>query len=307
MRVLLTGAAGFVGSHVARVLIREGCEVHAIVRETTDCWRIEDVTRSLHLHRCDLLEPDEVRRHVEKVRPELAIHLAWHAEPGKYLAAPDNLALLNASLQLASHLAAQGCRRFVGTGTCFEYDTDLGYLSETSPTKPRSLYAASKAALQLVLEQLGRLTDMEVAWARLFYLYGPFEDERRLIPSVILALLRDREVTVTASEQVRDYLHVEDVATAIWAVAKGRVVGPVNVGSGRPWQIRDLVDCLGRLLGKPELIRLGTLPHAPSDPRFVCADNRKLRETTDWVPRVARIEEGLRESVEWWRRRTGLG
>ena len=215
----MTGTTGFIGSHVARVLARQGCEVHALVRNSSDLGRIADIAPLLHPVRCDLLDIDELDAHLKRVQPDLCIHTAWYAVPGKYLTAVENLGLLSASLHLASRLAELGCKRFIGVGTCFEYDTHLGYLSESSPTKPRSLYAASKLALQIVLQQLASATGMTIAWVRLFYQYGPWEDERRLVPSIICSLLRNQEAKVTEGEQIRDFLHVEDVAEAVWAVA----------------------------------------------------------------------------------------
>lgn len=300
-RVLLTGATGFIGSHVARLLVSEGCKVHAVVRENSDLWRINEIAPQLHLVSCDLLEPDELNAHLERIRPDLVIHLAWYAVPGKYLAARENLSLLEASLHLASRLADLGCKRFIGIGTCFEYDTNLGYLSEESPTRPGSLYAASKLAVQLILEQLAEITGMEVAWLRLFYQYGPFEDERRLVPSVICSLLRSQQAKVTKGEQIRDFLHVEDVAQAIWAVARSSLSGPVNIGSGKPVTVREIATRIGAILDRPDLIALGARPYSASDPMFICANNHRLTENTAWTPQHD-LERGLRHTIEWWHR-----
>ena len=305
MKVFITGATGFIGSHVTRLLLSDGCEVHALVRESSDLWRINDVVPSLRLVRCDLLAFDALHAHLERIQPDVCIHLAWYAVPGKYLTSLENLSLLNASLHLASCLAGLGCQRFVGIGTCFEYDTRLGYLSETSPTRPRNLYAASKLALQVVLEQLANTTGMEVAWLRLFYQYGPFENERRLVPSVICSLLRDQVAKVTKGEQIRDFLHVEDVAAAIWAVAQSDLSGAVNIGSGKPVAVRDIVTQIGAILNRPELIAPGVLPYNPSDPLFICANNRRLTENTTWVPRRD-LEQGLQHTIAWWQRHLGV-
>ena len=305
MRVLLTGATGFVGSHVARLLVSEGCEVHTVVRDSSDLWRINDVVPFLRLVRCDLLAVDELDVYLERIQPDLCIHLAWYAVPGKYLTSLENLSLLNASLRLAARLAGLGCKRFIGVGTCIEYDTSLGYLSEESPTKPCNLYAASKLALQIVLKQLANITGMEVAWPRIFYLYGPFENERRLAPSVICSLLRNQVAKVTKGEQIRDFLHVEDVAAAIWAVAQSDLSGAVNIGSGKPVAVRDIVTQIGAILNRPELIAPGVLPYNPSDPLFICANNRRLTESTTWVPRHD-LEQGLQHTIVWWQRHLGV-
>jgi UDP-glucuronate decarboxylase len=299
MRVLLTGATGFIGSHVARRLVTAGCEVHALIRPGSDPWRLRDVLPSLALVPCDLFAARERLEHLDRIRPELCLHLAWYAEPGKYWTSPENLRFVSTSLELANELAGLGCKRFVGAGTCAEYDTDHGYLSEMSPILPRSLYAASKLGVWLILEQLAKETGMEVAWLRFFYQYGPYEDRRRLVPAVIRALLRGETARTTAGAQVRDMLHIEDVAAAVWAVARSNLTGPVNIGSGQPVTVRQIVEAIGRLLHRPDLLALGALPYSASEFMFVCANNRRLRET-GWTPRFD-LDEGLRTTVEWWR------
>jgi nucleoside-diphosphate-sugar epimerase len=296
----VTGATGFIGSHLARLLLREGCTVYALVRDRSNTRRIEDILSSLQIVQGDLNSLDGVASHLESIQPEICFHLAWCAEPGKYLTSQENLKLLIASVHLASRLATLGCKKFISAGTCFEYDTDMGCLSETSPTKPNSLYAASKLALKLLLEQLFISPEMRVAWLRFFYLYGPFEDERRLVPSVISSLLQNQQAKVTKGQQVRDFLHVEDVAAAIWAIAQSNLSGPVNIGSAKPVTVQEICECIGNIMNRSELIKFGALPYDPRDPMFICANNRRLVEKTGWVSHYD-LREGLKHTIAWWK------
>lgn len=303
MRVLITGATGFIGSHVVRRLVADGHEVYALIRPNSNSWRIKDVIDSVGVVPCDLFSTQELGNHLKKIRPDLCIHLAWYVEPGKYLDSLENLHFVSASMQLATVLASLGCKRFLGAGTCFEYNAELGYLSESSPTSPQTLYAASKLGLHIVLDQIGKVTGMDFAWVRFFYLYGPYEDKRRLVPSVICSLLGNKEAKVTSGEQIRDFMHVEDVASAICAVAESNIAGPINIGSGKPVSVRDIVTKIGSIIGRPELIILGVLPQNLSDPRFICANNRLLVDSTAWTPQH-NLERGLHHTVEWWERQS---
>ena len=123
-------------------------------------------------------------------RPDLCIHLAWYAQPGKYLSSPLNLQHLQAGLHLGKLLAKAGCHRLVVAGTCAEYDTEAGLSFEASPT-PGQPVRRQQVALGL-LAQLAAQLDLELAWARNFYVYGPYEDERRFVPAVIGSVLRAR-------------------------------------------------------------------------------------------------------------------
>lgn len=303
-KVLLTGAAGFVGSHLARLLVEREYQVYAVVRPSSDTRRISDITQRLRILRFDLDDAAALKLHLKRVRPDVCIHAAWYAVPGRYHTAWENLDVLAASLRLLRGLEEVGCRRVVGIGTCFEYDTDQGYLSEKARLQPRTFYAAAKLALYHLLEKASQQWGLQGAWGRLFYLYGPYENENRLVPDLILGLLRGVPVRLTPGEQVRDFLHVEDVASALLAVVESRLCGAVNIGSGHPARVKDIALCVGETLGRPDLLRFGALEYSVGDPRFVCADNSRLLGETRWRPAYD-LEAGLRHCVAWWRGQIG--
>jgi nucleoside-diphosphate-sugar epimerase len=295
VKILLTGAAGFIGSHIARGLIREGHEVHALVRPETNLWRIEDIHDFLHFIHGDLLDPSFIL-HCPSF--ESCIHLAWYVEPGKYLHALQNKDWVKASLRLARTLKDAGCRRFIAAGTCFEYATSDPPQRESTPTEPSTLYVQSKLDLFHALPSVG----IDFAWARFFYQYGPYEDPRRLVPVVINLLRRGREAPLVTGDRIRDYLHVEDVASAVCAVAQSSLTGAVNIGSSDRVTVRDIALKIGELLDRVDSIKLGALPDSPTEPMHLLADNTKLREGTGWKPRY-NLESGLRQTIDWWKDR----
>jgi nucleoside-diphosphate-sugar epimerase len=299
MRILVTGAAGFIGSHVVRALLRSGHEVTALVRPDTPVERLRDIADRLSFIRASL-EDDDLATALRRAQPDQCIHLAWYAEPGKYLDALENVGCLRASLHLLETLAGAGCRHVVMAGTCAEYDTDLGYLREDGPTRPRTIYAASKLALSLVAAARAAQLGIGFAWARLFYLYGPEEDPRRLVPSLITSLLDGKPFDASPGRQVRDYLHAADVAAAFVAVAERGVSGTFNVCSGEPITMLQLMSLVGEIMGRSDLLRFGAVPYRTWDPAFICGDNRRLRTETAWEPRHP-LAQGLAGTVDWWK------
>jgi nucleoside-diphosphate-sugar epimerase len=297
MKLVVTGANGFVGAAVVRALEARGEEVHAVVRAASDRRRLAGT--SARIVEADFMT-DAGRAAIAALGAEVCVHAAWYAEPGKYLAALVNLALMGGTLALARELAHHRCRRFVGVGTCFEYDTARGYLSEDTPLAPAHLYSSAKAGTFLALKQLGALTGLQVAWARLFYLYGRDEYPGRLVPAIARALLRGEEARTTPGAQVRDFLHVDDVGAALAAIAFADVVGAVNVASGVPVTVAAVVREIAGICGRPELVQLGALPYGAGDPMFVCADTRTLAKATAWKPRFGLVE-GLIDAIDWWR------
>lgn len=301
MKVFLTGATGFVGSHVARRLVQRGHDVHALVLgDVADDRRFESRLgaegRSVTKWRGDLLARASWTSALEEVRPEACIHLGWYANPSDYLVSRVNLDLLSATTALASTLIDLGTRRLVAVGTCFEYDTSAGWLGEASPLAPRHLYSACKRAAGELLAQLTRGTATSFAWARLFYLYGPHEHGGRLVPAVIDALRAGKEARVSTGEQIRDFLHVADAAAALVHVLEtDALVGPVNVASGAPVSVRRVVETIAELMGQRERIAWGAIQPRPDDPAFVCANVAKL-SATGFSP-VYDLESGLRDTI----------
>lgn len=254
MKILLTGATGFIGSRVAEQLARGGHEVYPWPRP----WRFP----SGHFDAC--------------------IHLAWYVEHGKYLHSPLNRQCLQDSLALAHLLIQHDCRRLIAAGTCFE---TIGH---------PSLYAECKRTLFHELQKL----PLELAWMRFFYLYGPGESPRRLVPQVITSLLRGESVPLTLGEQVRDFLHVADVAGAVCAIAQSKLTGALDIGSGEPVTVRELAETIGRIIGRTDLLVFGARPYPPDEPMRIVANNERLLRT-GWRPRFT-LEEGLRDTISWW-------
>ena len=297
--VLLTGAAGFFGAHLARLLVDDGHEVTAIVRQGTDRWRLADFESRLSIVEGDLSELGTLVEGIRARQPEILIHLAWKGWSGK-AEADANLSSLGVSLELLRKMPQLGCRRFVAAGTCFEYDLTGRRLAETSPLHPHDLYGACKKSLFEVAQEFSALTGVSVVTPRIFYSYGPLEDARRLVPSIVRALLRGEAAKATAGEQVRDYLHVADIASAIWAVARSDATGAVNIASGEPVSIAQIATRIGELLGKSALVQLGALTYRDGEPMHILGDCGKLR-SLGWLPKYT-LDAGLAETIEWWQR-----
>lgn len=298
-RIFLTGATGFIGCQAAKALIDSGHKVVALIRDGADTTRIDSLVPGIERIRGDISDLEGFRDELAALNPDLCIHLAWYAEPGKYLTSELNRSHLKWTLDLAEFLASIQCRRFVGAGTCLEYDTSTGVLSESSPIAPKTIYARTKNEAFARVFEIAEQNGMSFGWLRFFYQYGPFEHTARLVPSIITALLRGDRAATSSGEQIRDFLHIADVGGAVASAALSDLVGAVNIGSGEPVTVRQVVETIARLCGAQDKVDYGALPQRQGDPPSIVADNHLLR-STGWEPQYS-LESGIAETIDWWR------
>lgn len=266
MAITLTGATGFVGRQILHNLLERGCSVRVLVRDPSHLPEIR-VRGALEVVQTPDLFAEPTSRLGELLEgSETLVHAAWYAEPGEYLTSPENLACLTGTLDLARAFAAVGGKRFVGVGSCAEYDFSEDPISTDTPLAPSTLYAACKASAFQVLHLFLSAEGIEFAWCRLFYLYGEGEDERRLVPYIRRRLEAGQEVLLTRGDQVRDFLDVKDAARMIADVALGQRQGAVNICSGEAVTVRQLAERVADEYGGRALLRFGARPENIFDP-----------------------------------------
>ena len=291
-RVLLTGATGLVGRQALSALLSAGHEVHAVARRVPRTDRAE--TR---WHQADLLSGPAI---VGELRPEVLVHLAWYAEHGRYWTAPENDLWRVASLSLLQAFVAAGGRRAVMAGSCAEYEWSRAVYTEDAPCLPATPYGRAKHDLHQAAEALADASSLSLCWARLFLLFGPGEDPRRFVPSIVRALLARETAQMTSGSQVRDFMHTADLGAALATLAASDVTGPVNVASGEGVSLRMLADLIAVHAGDLGGVGVGLLPDRPDEPASLVADVRRLREEVGFRPR-APLDQRIAETVEWWR------
>jgi len=294
MRVLVTGARGFVGQHAVRQLAARGDTVVGIARDVGDAPDTPNVV----WERGDLLDEAAVDAVIARHRPTHLLHLAWVTDPGTYWTSPDNAWWAERSAQFFEFFATHGGERAVGAGTCAEYDWSGSTFDETETARPSTVYGLAKDDAHAALAATAARTGLSHAWGRIFFLYGPGEDGRRFVPSIAHAVLRGLPAVCRKPSLVRDWLHVHDVAAAFVALLDSAIDGPCNISAGRAASLGDVARRIAEAAGRPDLLELGDAPPAPGEPqRIVGVPGRLMRV---WRPSMT-LDDGIASTVAYWR------
>ena len=289
MRILVTGATGFIGSTFCRLALSHGHEIAGLMLPTE--------TPPVHVPASERMQwlkgtlADLPWSSIERFEPEVCVHFAWIATPGVYLESPENEDYLRWSLDLVHRLRGLGTNHIVGVGTCIEYQISNAPLSEAhTPVDPTTLYSRCKNALRETLEAEARRDGWRFCWGRVFYPYGVGEHPARLCSALIQKLRRGEKLVLKTPHSTKDYIYIADLAAAILLTVEKRFTGTINWGTGLGISVRQMADQIAGMLGRPELVE--EVSPAEKDPLgFVVADATRLKQL-GWQPQFT-LEQGL--------------
>ncbi len=315
-RALVTGAGGFIGSHLVERLLDEDWRVRALVHyDSSSRWgHLEalraDPPRGLEVVAGDVTDPEQARRAVDG--REVVFHLAAHISiPYSYEAARaffETNAL--GTLNLAQAALDCGVGRFVLTSTSEVYGTArYTPIDEEHPLQAQSPYAASKIAAEKVVESFVRSFELPAITLRPFNTFGPRQSTRAIVPTIITQALAQPEIQLGSLDPVRDMTFVADTVAGFLAAADApaeALGGVFNLGSGEGVSIGELVERVGALLGRQPAVRTDPRRVRPtaSEVLRLVSDNSRAREVLGWSPRVS-LDDGLDRTIRWIRDHPG--
>jgi len=312
-KILVTGAGGFIGSHLTEELVRQGEEVRAFVRYNSRDERglLEDLPKEIQnqieVVPGDLKDPDGVKKALKGCSK--VFHLgALIAIPYSYIHPFDFIQtnvlgmahLLNACLEEGT------LERVIHTSTSEVYGTAQYIpIDEKHPLQAQSPYAASKIAADKLVESYYLSFDFPVATIRPFNTFGPRQSLRAVIPTIVSQALDDKKIRLGNTQPRRDFLFVKDTARGFIQVGKcdGAVGKVVNIGTGTDISIQEVVRKILGLMGKQGEIEVEDRRIRPekSEVMQLLSDTRLAQKLFQWAPHYT-LEDGLRETIEWYRK-----
>lgn len=299
-RVLVTGAAGFVGANLVRRLLADGDDVIAGVHSGANDWRLRDLQSDIQSVAADVRDRDAVAALVERLRPETIFHLAangaysWQQQR-ELIFATNFLGTVNVLEAAVRHDVS----RFVVAGTSSEYGYQDHAPAETEAPEPNSDYAVAKAAATLFAGYVGRTERIGVSVLRLYSVYGPWEEPGRLVPALVCSARNGRLPPLVAPDIARDFVFVDDVCEAFVRAADSANTGEIyNVGSGRQTTLAEIVEVVRRQFGISAPPQWNSMAARSWDTGVWVADPARALAMLDWAPRVS-LEDGLAATSAW--------
>lgn len=302
-RVLVTGATGFVGSHLARRLVKMDYDVFIFKRKNSDTWRLSDIANKLKTHDVDLQNFSEVKKVVNAIKPKIVFHLAAYGTNQKER---DTSTLINANIfgtiNLLNSFDKNALSLFVNTGTWWEYGNSREKISEEHALNPFNEYAVTKIAANYFCKTLYNSQNYPISIIKPFQIFGTYEDANRLIPSVIISSTLKKNIPFSGGKQKRDFIFVEDLIDAyIATIDNEEAVGEIfNIGSGVDYSIQETVMKILKIMESSERPQFGVLPYRKNEIMKACANISKARKILKWKPNNS-LDSGLKTTINWFK------
>ena len=301
-RVLITGPTGSIGIALINELISSDIEVIAVCRPGSSRMSRIPLHEKVSIVECGL---DSISKLPDMITDKVDVfyHFAWDGTFGN---TRNDMELQNNNvkyaLQAVKAAKELGCTRFVGAGSQAEYGRVEGTLTPDTPAFPENGYGIAKLCAgqmtRILCEQLG----MEHVWTRILSIYGPYDGENTMIMSTIYKLMKGEKPSLTAGEQMWDYMYSKDVARAFRLIGeKGKSGSTYCLGSGKARPLKEYVIMLRDAIDSSLPLGIGDVPYGDKQVMYLCADIDNLKEDTGFVPET-QFQDGIRETVEWCRR-----
>lgn len=300
--MFLTGAAGFIGSHLTRRLVSLGAKVNVLLHGEDD-WRIRDLNNQISVFKCDIRNIEALRKIISRVKPQKAFHLAASINLRNDFDLLSDLIDVNlkGTLNIAKCLSETGCDFLALAGSCDEYGRHSHVFKEDMKPDPLSYYSCSKTSSSLFCNVLVSHTPMAVATLRFFTVYGPAQDGKMFIPQLIISALKNKDMDMTGGKQTRDFIFVNDLVDA--CVSASLVQGisgeTINICTGISYGIKDAAEMVLELMDRPIKLNVGAVPYREQEIWTVYGDCSKANNLLKWNAKID-LKTGLKKTVDWY-------
>lgn len=303
-RYLITGSTGFIGSVLLRKLLDKNNDVYIIIRKQSNTWRINDLLNKVTVSYSDLSNASELTQIIKKIKPNIIFHLATN---GAYSYQKNADQIIHTNI-LGTWNLLQACNTikyelFVNTGSSSEYGFKKFAMRETDILEPASYYAVTKCAQTLLCSHIARQEKKPIVTIRPFAVYGPYEESKRFVPTLMKALLSNKKMSLVSPETARDFIYIDDIVDAYLKIneLKNNPGEYFNIGTGLQSTIKNFVETAINITGKNIKLKWGSLENRNWDTDNWVADISKAKQLLNWVPKTS-LEQGIKLTWNWFQK-----
>lgn len=304
-KVLITGGAGFVGANFVHKFLALGHEVFVVERRGANLWRLEKVKSNIKIYFLDIADSVQIERCVQEIKPEIVLHFATYGAYQRFQ--QDVKTTIDTNLTGTIHLL-NACLKanvacVINTSSSSEYGIKEMPMKEDDVLEPNNLYGITKSAATYYATIMAKKMNLPVVTTRLFSVYGPLEEKERLIPSIVLSCINNKDLALSKPTSVRDYIFIDDVVDAYCALINNihKVMGEVfNIGTGNQSTIAEVVTLVQEITGSSVTPEYDKITVAQTEPVSWVANTSKMESALHWKPTHS-LKEGLKKNVAWFK------
>lgn len=300
-KILITGASGFVGSRLTTKLVDLNFDVHALVRHSSNLWRLNNLREKISLHNADLSAQKQVSDVIQRINPDVVFHFACY---GGFPNEADEERIMTVNT-LGTYYLLQACsktgtKKFFHIGSSSEYGIKSYPMSEDDLERPVNIYGISKLATSNIVRLYAESGKLPSTILRIFSPYGIYDDARRLIPTVINACLLNKELRLGSGKQVRDFIFIEDLIDAfILALERAPLNGEIiNLGFGEQHTVKEVVNIILKECKYPIMPVWSAFADRKNEPQIWYSNNTLAKKILGWQPKIA-LHDGLSATILW--------
>ena len=303
-KILVTGASGFISSHLVKRLLKEGAKVYANTKYNSviDNLRLLNFWEDIKVVEADIRNVDSLSQ-LKKVKPEIIYHLAAYNHVGDSFLHVSEALHCNGIATANLLECYQDYEKFIYMSTSETYGKQTTVpFQETMTPFPISPYAVGKYSGELYARMMQHVHGLPIVVLKPFNTFGPFQSPRAVIGEMIIKCLKGEDILATEGKQTREFNYVDNIVDGLIAAGKSNEgVGEViNIASGEEITIKDLILKIHNLSDSKSKLKIGALPYRPTEIWRMSGDYTKAKKLLGWSPKVT-FEEGLRRSIEWYR------
>lgn len=300
MKVLVTGANGFLGSNFIFKLVKTGHQVYAFSHNTNNIKPILDKIKFTQAYTKNILD---YKKDIINFAPDVVIHFGWsggnkYSDVNQISQFFDNVEPSIKFLQFIKELPK--IPKFIGIGSFSEYGNLTSKAIESIIENPINLYGLSKFTFKNYSKQLCSQGNIDWVWIRPCYIYGPKDVHTRLIPLVINKCLNNENIALDSCNKIIDYLYVSDFVDLMYELMLSSFTGVYNLCSGSEYKLKDVINKIHNLVKSSNKITFNSKQDRPLTSPYICGSNSKIIKKTNLIPQVS-LEEGIIETIKYYK------